>query len=318
MNYVLYHKNCMDGVGARYAAWKALGDENTKYIPVQYNEPFPDIDLSDNDHVYIVDFSYSREILVGIANYTRLTVIDHHASAEKALGDLPFAIFDMEKSGAVLTWEYFHPSTKIPYFLQILQDYDLWNWELPETLAVTNMFQSDTKREDMTYLDKLVDSCDYVNLVGMESIANIVNQPTISSTAITSHSNQKTIEPYTFMFYHNSGDLAGRAMSKSMKELVDKKKYTVKEIDGLNVAIFNTTEFFSMLGHVACGIEGIDYSISYFFKPDGEMVLSFRAKKGGVNVANIAESYGGGGHQGAAGAVIKRPLVNEVLSKFYD
>jgi uncharacterized protein len=38
---------------------------------------------------------------------SEIKILDHHKTAQQALQSKPYAIFDMEKSGAGLTWEYF-------------------------------------------------------------------------------------------------------------------------------------------------------------------------------------------------------------------
>ena len=81
----------------------------------------------------MVDFSYSRDILQRVADQCKLVVLDHHKTAMEDLTDLPFAYFDMNKSGAVLAWEYFHPNEPIPLLLAYVQDYDLWAKELAYT-----------------------------------------------------------------------------------------------------------------------------------------------------------------------------------------
>ena len=59
-----------------------------------------------------------------------LQVLDHHITAQDALAGLPFAYFDLKKSGAVLAWEWAHQQPA-PWLLQYVQDKDLWNWALP-------------------------------------------------------------------------------------------------------------------------------------------------------------------------------------------
>ena len=127
---VLYHAGCDDGFGAAYAIWLKHGDQ-AEYIPVQYGQPFPEVSYSET--VYVVDFSYPRCILQEIADRCKLVVLDHHKTAMEDLSDLPFAHFDMNKSGAVLAWEYFHPNEPIPLLLRYVQDYDLWTKELDHT-----------------------------------------------------------------------------------------------------------------------------------------------------------------------------------------
>lgn len=133
MKYVLYHSKCYDGFGAAWAAWKALGD-SAKYIPVSYGYPPPE--MPDAEHVYIVDFSYPADVLLRLVQEVGpVTVIDHHKTAKEALESVLGAhshlhtIFDMEKSGALLTWEYFH-KTDAPALIKHISDRDLWKFEL--------------------------------------------------------------------------------------------------------------------------------------------------------------------------------------------
>lgn len=130
-NYVLYHADCMDGKGAALAAWMALG-ESAIYIPVQYKQPLPE--MEDGKNVYIVDFSYSRDILESIRERSKsIVVLDHHKTAMDDLHDLPYAKFDMDKSGAAMAWEYFHPNKDVPPLIQMIQDRDLWKFNISDT-----------------------------------------------------------------------------------------------------------------------------------------------------------------------------------------
>ena len=126
-NTVLYHAECADGFGAAWAIWKQF--PSARFIPVKHGNP-PPSDLNDQ-RVVIVDFSYARPTLEDMAAQTKdLLILDHHITAEKALAGLPYAYFDMTKSGAVLGWEWAH-GTDAPWLLQYIQDKDLWNWALP-------------------------------------------------------------------------------------------------------------------------------------------------------------------------------------------
>jgi phosphoesterase RecJ-like protein len=62
-----------------------------------------------------------------------------------------------------------------------------------------------------------------------------------------------------------------------------------------------------------------DAEVAVFFRelPDGRFRVSLRSK-GKVNVANLAERFGGGGHECASGCAVKGPLqaaVSEILSQ---
>jgi hypothetical protein len=132
---VLYHGNCPDGFGGAWAAWQRLGAAAT-YLPVNHGDPPPDI--PPDVHLVMVDFAYSRpEVLAMKSRLASLVILDHHRSAQEALGDLNFAMFDMDRSGAMLAWNYWHPDKEPPALIRYVQDRDLWRFELPNSREVT-------------------------------------------------------------------------------------------------------------------------------------------------------------------------------------
>jgi len=135
--YVLYHSKCYDGFGAAYSAWKKLGD-TAEYIAVSYNYPLPAMDT--NSMVYIVDFSYDRETMMGLCDRMNLvTVLDHHKTAEATFLDLEhprlMAKFDMSKSGARMTWEHFHKDP-VPQLILHIEDRDLWLFKMDRSKEI--------------------------------------------------------------------------------------------------------------------------------------------------------------------------------------
>lgn len=133
--YILYHANCSDGLWAAWACWRKFGDDAT-YLPVSYQEPLPEI--PDGSEVWIVDFSYPRTVLQDLLHGCDLMVIDHHKTAMQELSTFSRAIFDMDKCGAVLTWETLFPFEEVPEVLLYVQDRDLWQHKKPFTHQVYN------------------------------------------------------------------------------------------------------------------------------------------------------------------------------------
>ncbi len=136
--YILYHAQCPDGFGAAYSIWKKEKHNNIVYIAVQHSFPVPNMD---NDSiVWLVDFCYSHEIMAELATKMKeILILDHHKSAVENMNNFDYqkytnvkAIFDIDKSGAVLTWEYVH-QTEPPLLLQYIQDKDLWHFKLPSS-----------------------------------------------------------------------------------------------------------------------------------------------------------------------------------------
>lgn len=140
MKYVLYHSNCYDGFGAAYAAWKKLGN-TAKYIPVSYGKPPPE--MPDAEEIYVVDFSYDPDVILKLSECAKVVVLDHHKTAEEKLTPLagqenPVVIFDMHRSGALITWEYFHGgfAVEAPKLIQHISDRDLWTYKIPGSREV--------------------------------------------------------------------------------------------------------------------------------------------------------------------------------------
>ncbi|MGV3522719.1 MAG: DHHA1 domain-containing protein [Candidatus Sericytochromatia bacterium] len=131
--YILFHAHCPDGFGAAYAAWKRFGDQAT-YLPVRHGDSPPD--MPPGSEVYIIDYAFKRPVLLELASQHTLKVLDHHRTAAEDLAGLDFAEFDMQRSGAVMSWQHFHPGTDVPALLQYVQDQDLWNWALPDSHAI--------------------------------------------------------------------------------------------------------------------------------------------------------------------------------------
>ena len=157
---VLFHKNCLDGFSASFAVWKAFGNE-AYYRPIQYG----DIKSIDDVHklgdlkrnIYIIDFSFSKEIMDYIISESITTTwLDHHKTGFEMWCGMEYniatafmcssskldIILDNNRSGALIAWEYFHPGTKIPVFIKHVDDGDRWQFKMEHTKAFTKAIWS--------------------------------------------------------------------------------------------------------------------------------------------------------------------------------
>lgn len=155
----IYHGACDDGFGAAFAVWKRDGDFVT-YHPGVYGVAPPDVTGLD---VAIVDFSYKRPVMVELASKAKsILVLDHHKTAQADLDGLSSECpnvavqFDMQRSGAVMAWECFHPEAPVPEFFLYLQDRDLWTKRLPGVDDFTMALRS--YPQDFRAWDALYDS----------------------------------------------------------------------------------------------------------------------------------------------------------------
>lgn len=144
---VIYHGNCLDGFGAAYAAqrhFNADGQE-AEYYAASHGEAIPECE---GREVYIVDFSFKRPEMKQLCDVAqKVTVLDHHISAKEDLDGLEAehdnltVVFDMSRSGAVITWEFFHQEP-VPTLLLHVQDQDLWNFDLDGTKDINSALMS--------------------------------------------------------------------------------------------------------------------------------------------------------------------------------
>src|SRR6185369_10325551 len=92
-------------------------------------DPVPD--GLEHKEIYIVDYSYKKPDLDALCAHNKsVVVIDHHETAKEAVESFKQNIFDMDHSGAVLAWMYFHPNTEVPKLLLYIEDHDLWRFKM--------------------------------------------------------------------------------------------------------------------------------------------------------------------------------------------
>lgn len=158
VDLVIYHANCTDGFGAAYAAWKLLGDR-ADYHAAKHGETPPDVK---GKNVVVLDFSYdnatTKKLMKSAKNFL---IIDHHKSAMVELHDVTCTRFDMNHSGAMLAWKFFHPGKEAPRMIKFIEDRDLWKWEIPyskEFSAAFDMVPYDFEEFDKYLDDSAVDN----------------------------------------------------------------------------------------------------------------------------------------------------------------
>ncbi len=136
---VIFHGNCLDGFGSAYAAYVHFNIQQgieAIFVPAAHGDAPPD---AKGRTVYLVDFAYKRAAMLELCQQAaRVVVLDHHISAQQDLAGLEQEcanlemLFDMERSGAVISWEYFH-TAPVPFLIACVQDRDMWRYEIPET-----------------------------------------------------------------------------------------------------------------------------------------------------------------------------------------
>ena len=303
----IYHGNCADGFTAAWAVWRRFGDA-VQYVPGVYGATPPDVT---GKNVVIVDFSYKRPVLAEmLQSANSILVLDHHKTAEADLGNgyegksrffsvsnfegtmdwqryleniyqddcenagkAVYTLFDMNRSGAGIAWDFFFPRSERPALVKYVEDRELWRFSLNQSRAVNAfIFAHEYTFENW---DKLFQTLN-------------IDMP----TAIAGGAAIELKHP------------------KDVAELVTKlKRYMM--IGGHYVPVANMPyTLTSDAGHLMCqprdtGLHGVEipaFAACYWDAPEGR-VYSLRSddRWGATDVSLIAKAYGGGGHKNAAG-----------------
>lgn len=301
----IYHGNCADGFGAAWVVRKFFGVDGVEFFAGTYQNAPPRIERG--RRVILVDFSYKRDVLVPwmLDNGLDVLLIDHHKSAIEdftaapyvmdmshwtggplgwnryldnlgqdmceGAGSLVYTVFDMERSGAGLAWDFFFPNEPRPALIDRIEDRDLWKFKHPDTRAIqaavfSYPYNFDTW--DMLFKADL-------NVLRTE------------------------------------GEAIERKHHKDVAELVGafQRFMTIggHRVPVANLPYTLTSD----AGHLMCepypgstchGDEMITppFAACYWDTREGR-VFSLRSREGGMDVSEIAKQYGGGGHANASG-----------------
>ena len=263
---ILYHAECTDGFVAAWAAYKKFGLK-AQYIPVEHQVPPPD-DLVGRE-IYTVDFTYPREITEKLmAVNSRVTAIDHHVSVADVTRMTAGGVYDNDKSGAMLSWEFFNPGITPPFLVRIVQDYDLHRFALSETVTLVDwldLFDFDFKAYDR--------------------LARMLDRPAGLKGAL------------------KQGELVKTFREKVVQRLVANAAYEV-QFEHYRVLAVTTELFHAETADMLA--KGRPFGIAWRVRGKGTY-CSLRSEADGVNVAELAAKYGGGGHAHAAGFVVPTP-----------
>ncbi len=168
MKTIVWHGNCHDGVTALFAALEA--DPDAEQYEGRYDAA-PELERLRGRDVVFVDFCWKPPVMAEVRRVARsVLVLDHHAIAMQemtAVGgsfidmgkwsppftwarhlqnaqqdifegahDTIYLLFDMERSGAGLAWDFFHPTRARPPLIDYVEDRDLWRFRLPYSREV--------------------------------------------------------------------------------------------------------------------------------------------------------------------------------------
>lgn len=271
-----YHKNCLDGFASAWVVKQRY--PNTRFFPVTYGELPPTLPTGE---VLFVDFIFTdiavmRDIIHAA---DRVTVYDHHLPAKKIIdklhrefsGERLQVVYDVNRSGAGITWDALYPNQPRPALINYVEDRDLWRFVLEGTR----------------------DFCD-----GLRQLPYCFNDYQYAST----HEGTRQLI--------KKGRIYRDDLKHRCQETIDTRRVT------LNLPYTNGSTLTLPGVFTAYPEERSELAAMLLTKVDSPVVavlwyleegirVRLVSKKDGPNVDAIASHFGGGGHEHAAGFMLR-------------
>lgn len=275
----IIHHNDHDGFCS--AAIVSHFEKNNKkeFFCSDYTTPILDLTKDKKyEKIYVVDISFDLKTMKELKNRCdNIIWIDHHQSAMEKLDEFEAdGIRKIGKSACRLCWEYLFPEEKIPYGVKLIDKFDIF----------------DNSNE------KLWDNYVYPFKLGMECYDM---QPDDNIKIW----NKIFKDDETFLKDTvNKGKTINKYLSRQFKKIAEETSFEIK-FEGKNAVVVNTPFFGSFSVDPVYDPKKHDIMMVFKYSKDKYSVSLYTTKRD-VDVAKIAEKYGGGGHKKAAGFSCKQ------------
>ena len=247
-------------------------------IGINYGDTFLWDRINKGETVFMVDFCLQPfEDMERLNSMCKLIWIDHHKSAIVEAERRNFVAsggqkLEIGKGACELCWEYLFPNEKLPLGIELLGRYDVWDLDY-DPYVLPFQYGMKSRDTDPASYDRDV-SVDWRNI-----FLNHVNFL------------EKCIE---------EGKTILRYIQKENKKYV--KQYCFKtEINGIPALAVNKGLANSQLFDSIWDISKHPIVITFVWHRDKWTVSLYTTVETGIDVSEIAKSYGGGGHKCAAG-----------------
>jgi oligoribonuclease NrnB/cAMP/cGMP phosphodiesterase (DHH superfamily) len=293
-NYVIYHKNCLDGFTAFYLLHEAKKIDKKALI-------YPDVPSAkrtppgvENKDILIVDVAYSIDVAYDIMIKAKsITFIDHHITIHDGMKKLAMKysklnyIYDETKSGSTLMWQYLYGSIRPPKFVRYVEDNDIGLWKMKYCkefiTALRVKYSTKLNFKTLKKWNKLYKDSTISKLIELGKIYT-----EYKSFLAEDNSRRFTLERFPSEKFYNK-------YSQIFKK---PGQYVVAVYCGSPCPTSQDISEF-IFKNYSC-----DFMISWVLNLEKkDYVLTFRSKH--VDVGEIAAALGGGGHKLAASGVVK-------------
>lgn len=316
MQVVVYHKNCQDGLFSALNFWNIHGDNDTIYVSASYGfikdndyekalntllykQNIPDKKLID---LILVDFCFPIDFFLYCKDVFRsILILDHHKTSKDSFINhfkeysviendwielQPFnntrIIFSEKESGAKLSYMFLNPNKEIPYYIELVNDRDLWIHKYPET-------------------EHFFFGCEMMGLIvdpNFYSISQLVASGIDSIVYIG-----KAFEKYL----NSKLEKISRSNAKPISVSINGQNYK-------GMIINSFLDIASDLGNYLIHKCKVDAAFIYTIKNNDDVQFSVRSISH-LDSSVISRKFGGGGHVNASGFTVNLETLQKFLSE---
>ena len=287
----------LDGVGARIIA-EFFIEPICSYIPLNTaHRDMRDVDIKlalASEIIIFVDIAPTLELYNYFITQNKIVYIfDHHQTSKDILGDIPNYFFDLERCGTKIFYDHItlgkRKNRVIYQFAELVNTYDTWQQE-------SALWQDARNLSNCMY--------GYVNWWLQADEADTIKYEKFIDSQLRKFERFKV-----FKFTAYEEKLIQKAKEKELNAYNTAKQNLVVRKDGKgNKYIY--FEAPSKLSYVSNKLlkeysDDIEYTVGRGTFDKNSTKVSLRSLND-FNVAFIAEKWGGGGHQNAAGVELEK------------
>jgi nanoRNase/pAp phosphatase (c-di-AMP/oligoRNAs hydrolase) len=234
--------------------------DSAEYVALRHQKPAPDNLVG--AHLYFIDFCFPKEQMDELISVAAsVTVLDHHEGVRGVVEAMPEFVYEVSHSGATIAWSYFHPGTEVPLMLRYVEDGDLYKFALPDSRPLLAYLYSNPFEFGMW--DTLV-----------EEVAD----------------DAKRLEMV------RRGEIFKEHADSLIRQLAERA--SLVRFEGYEVYFSSSISAFSSDLANLLARKQAPLALAVQARPDG-LRVSLRGD-GSVNVAELAQKYGGNGHPNSA------------------
>lgn len=274
-----YHKSDFDGICS--GAIIKMYNKDCEMIGVDYKSEVDFSSITLDETVFVVDFCFTVDEMDKLNEVSELIWIDHHKTSmdkmattfERGLPSI-YGIREVGLGACALVWKWFNAVKPMPFAVQLLAEYDVWDHSHPMTLPFQYGLRS--------YEDSNCESNIWGWFLNVDTSFEFVEKTCTVGDTIIKYETQQN-EMY-------AKGMAFEATLQGVRAIV------------INRAFANSKIFDSVFDP-----EKHDIMVLFGVKPNSCKYSVF-SPKGGTDVSEIAKIFKGGGHTNAAGFYTDKPL----------